>query len=172
MDFSAATDKIAAIVVMVYKFKKKIETIYNKFANKINGYIDELEKVLEKIVEFGVKAIVWIEMQIYKILKKITDALDAVKKAIDNVLQQVKDWYNDTVNRFKASLIKSVMAKLGIACTDEQAETMTGMIPHPAVDGLLPEIKIELQLPDINVNDLKFLENHEIELKKLPILDI
>jgi hypothetical protein len=170
MDFSAATDRIAAIVVTVYKFKKKIESIYNKFANKINGYIDELEKVLEKLVELGVKAIAWIEMQIYKILKKITDALDAVKQAINNVLQQVKDWYNDTVNRFKVSIIKSVMAKLGIACSDEQAESMTGMIPHPAVDGLLPEIKIELPLP--NVTDVRFLENYKIELKKLPILDI
>ena len=171
MDVSAAAGKITGIVLKINEFYNKIKSIYNKFAKKINEYIDELEKLLKKLAELGMQALAWIDMQIKKVLKKIADALSAVKKKIDDIIKQIKNWYEKVIKKIKISVIKGVFAKLGVSMTDASAEAMSDMIPHPDIASLIPEIKIELKIPGLDIAsapNLDFLNN--IELKKLPLL--
>lgn len=171
MDISAAAGKITGIVLKINEYYNKIKSIYNKFAKKINEYIDELEKILKKLAEAGMQALAWVDMQIKKVLKKIADALNAVKKKIDEIIEQIKKWYEKVIKKIKISVIKGVFAKLGVSMTDDAAEAMSDMIPHPDITSLIPDIKIELQLPGLDIAsapNLDFLNN--IELKKLPLL--
>lgn len=170
MDVSAAAAKIADIVITVNEYVEKIKSIYNKYAEKINGYIDELDRIIEKMVELGSQAIVWVEMQIKKVLKKISDALDSVKTKINDIINQLKDWYEKTIKKIKISIIKGSMAKLGVSLTDSAAEAMSDMIPNPDITSLIPEIKIELQLPDTNLSADVEIDMSKYKLKKLPLL--
>lgn len=170
MDVSAAASKIANIMITVNEYVEKIKSIYNKYAEKINSYIDELDRIIEKMVELGSQAIVWVEMQIKKVLKKISDALDSVKTKINDIINQLKDWYEKTIKKIKISIIKGSMAKLGVSLTDSAAEAMSDMIPNPDITSLIPEIKIELQLPDTNLSASVELDMSKYRLKKLPLL--
>ena len=170
MDVSAAASKIADIVITVNEYVEKIKSIYNKYAEKINSYIDELDRIIEKMVELGSQAIVWVDMQIKKVLKKISDALDSVKTKINDIINQLKDWYEKTIKKIKISIIKGSMAKLGVSLTDSAAEAMSDMIPNPDITSLIPEIKIELQLPDTNLSAGVELDMSKYKLKKLPLL--
>ena len=55
----------------------------------------------------------------------------------------------------------AIMGKVGIELTKEQALQMADIIPLklPSMDSLIPEIKLELQLPDIsnlvNIGEIK-----------------
>ena len=171
MDVSAATNKISDIVLKINEYYEKIKSIYNNFANKINEYINELEKVLNKLNETSSQSIIWAEMQIKKILKKISDTLIAAKNKINNIIKQVEIWYENTIKKIKISIIKGSMAKIGVSLTDVAAEGMSSIIPHPDVKILIPEIHIDLQLPELafkSKSNLDFLNS--IELKKLLLL--
>ena len=139
-------------------------------ANKINTYIDDLQSVINKYLELGSQSIAWIEMQISKILKKITDVLKVVKDKINSIIEQIETWYEKTITKIKISVIKGAMAKIGVSLTDTAAEGMSSMIPHPDIKTLIPEITIELEIPDIT--GMLSLPEIDIEkyLKKLPLL--
>lgn len=169
MDVSGAAGQIVEVSNKINEYYMTIKKVYNKYADKINSYIDELEPVINKLIESGYNAAKWAEFQLNKIIKKITDALEALKDKIDAVIQQVKVWYDKTINRLKSSIIKSVFAKLGQSLNDDAAASMSSMIPHPPIESLLPEIKIELQLPEVS-NYLNYNGIDSINLTKLPLL--
>ena len=170
MDLAAATSKITNIALTVDEYYSKIKSVYNKAANKINTYIDDLQRVINKYLESGSQSITWIEMQISSILKKISDALKVAKDKINSIIKQVEAWYEKNITKIKISVIKGAMAKIGVSLSDTEAEGMSSMIPHPDIKTLIPEINIELEIPDIT----GMLSTPEIDiekyLKKLPLL--
>ena len=174
MDFSEALIKIGEIQVKISEFKTNIEGTYNKYATKINTYIDELDSIMEKFIEAVENAmssaVEWISMKLKKLTKKIQDTLDALTVKIDSIKQQVTTWCDKTVKQIKINAIKSAFAKIGQDCNDSMAESFADMIPGIDAGNLLPDIKINLQLPDLsNMNEPGFKLN-KIELKKLPLL--
>lgn len=172
MDVGAATIKITDITLTVNEYYTKIKTVYNNIAKKINGYIDELDKLIDKLTNATTQAIAWIEMQINKVIKKILDALSFVQAKIDSIIKQVEAWYDKTITKIKISVIKSAMAKIGVSLSNSEAESLSSIIPHPDIKTLIPKINIELEIPDI----AGMIETSEIDidiekyLKKLPLL--
>lgn len=167
MDVSSATSRIEEIVNKLKNFYDKIKEIYNKAARKINTYIDELQKIIDRLIQLGASAIEWIKFQIEKVLKKIIDALDTAQKKIDDIIEQVTKWYNETILNMKIKVIKGVFVKLGTPISDDAAMPLASAIPHPVIESFIPEINIELPLPNLDE-----LLNFDInfELKKLPLL--
>lgn len=166
MDVSGSTTKLSNISSKINDYKEKISSVYNKYAIVINKYIDEFYEVVNKLKEKCTTAVNWTKMQIKKILKKISDAVKTLKQKISDLMSQITEWYNKTVNSFKISAIKSVKSKMGESCDDKAAEALTSILPSPSVDALLPKINIDLEVPE-NV-DLETAG--DLELKKLPML--
>ena len=104
MDFSKALTKIADIVIKINEFYEKVKGIYNKYAIKINGWIDELNELFEKIVNAPKQMIVWLEMKLNKLLKKISDAIKSVTDKINDLKKQVGEWYDTTISSTKKML--------------------------------------------------------------------
>lgn len=167
MDIVAATVKIADIVLTINEYKAKIEETYNGYATKINNYIDEFERIVNKWVASGNKAIQWLEMQIKKVFKKITDIIDAATAKINPIFKQIVAWYEKVVKKVKLSVIKNYFAKMGQSISDEAVEPLTSIIPHPSIESLLPTVSFEIQIPDVAAN-IDYIQ--EIELKKLPLI--
>lgn len=167
MDLSGATSKIEDTVENVKKIYEKIKEKYNTAATKINHYIDELQQVIDKLITAGEQAIEWAKMKIKKILKKISDALDNLKKIINDKIEQLTTWYNESVKKVKINTVKGVYAKIGATITNEQAEPFADLIPHPKIESFISPINIELQLPNI---DNLFSLNYSFELGKLPLI--
>lgn len=167
MDFSKAATKIADISLKINAFIDKIKAIYNKYAGIINGYIDEFEKVISNLNKQGAAGIVWVEMKIQVIFKKISDAVNALLAKINNITKQIKTWYNNTIKRVKIDVIKATFIKINQPCSDSMAEAMADSIPHPDVESLIPKIEINMPIPPVSEN-IDYLKN--IELKKIPLL--
>ena len=101
MDFSNAIIKISDIAIKIQEFVNKIKAIYNKYAEKINGYIDEYTKAINRLMELGETAIDWVSMKIAKVTKKIQDAVDSVLERVNILINQIKVWYDKTINKIK-----------------------------------------------------------------------
>ena len=167
MDFSKAADKIANTTSKINDYNDKIKNTYNTCANTVNNYIDDIEKLTNNIIDASESMIIWIEQSISKLIKKIYDTIDVATKKINSLTKTAKDWYITTINNIKISVIKSTHAKLGKDCSDEQAKLMADAIPHPSFDSLMPEITINMQIPEVT-DFTKY--NNNIKLKKLPLL--
>jgi predicted PurR-regulated permease PerM len=172
MDFSKALTKIADIVIKINEFYEKVKGIYNKYAIKINGWIDELNELFEKIVNAPKQMIVWLEMKLNKLLKKISDAIKSVTDKINDLKKQVGEWYDTTISSTKKNVIISVFSKIGQSITDNTAEMFASTIPHPSFDSLVPEIKIELTIPEIpsSITDKMQIPLDGINIQKIPLL--
>jgi DNA anti-recombination protein RmuC len=166
MDVSASTNKISGITNKTDEYNKNLIKTYNTSAKKINEYIDELETLLNEFNTNGTNSIIWIEIKIQKLVKKIYDAINALTNKINNITKQIEEWYINSIKQSKKSVIKSSMAKMGKNCNSTTAESMSDTIPTPEISSLLPKIKINMVLPE--VTDAESIKS--IELKKLPIL--
>lgn len=167
MDTSDTDKKIGDISKNTTKYQDKRKETYNKYAIKINGYIDSLETVINKAITSGSSANAWTEIQINKILKNIEDTLNSMTKSINSITEQARNWYDDAMNKMKATSIKSNYAKMGKECSDEMAQEMAKNIPHPSIDSILPEIHIDFNIPE----NTEVEEWKQIELKKIPLLE-
>jgi hypothetical protein len=168
MDISPAVTKIADIVTKINEYKTAIEGTYNNYASKINGYIDEISTITEKLNNIGPNAVIWVEIKLKKVLKKISDTVSTLTKKIEALLLQIKTWYDNIISKVKTSVIQSTFAKMGVSLSADAASGMSDLIPSPDVTSLMPEIKIELPLP--NITDISLLDNIKLDLPKLPLL--
>ena len=147
MDFSEVSIKIADITVKVAAFIDKINAIKIKYVTKINKLLEDLENTINSI---ATKSLQWIEIHVNKILKKIEDTVKSLLAKIDSIIKQLTEWYNKTMINIKRSVIKSVSAKLGIEMSDAVADGLAEAIPHPAIESFLPEIQLDIELPDLS----------------------
>ena len=156
-DVSKAVEKIDNIVSTIDRYKTKMEEIRDTYVTKINGYIQDLEDTIngaiDKINNGSASAAIWLEKRVTAIVEKIQRTLDNLKSALDSIIKQVEEWYNETVTNVKVSVATVALGKVGIteeAIINAAAEA----IPHPDIKSLIPDIKIELQLPELNLNNL------------------
>lgn len=156
-DVSKAVEKIDKIVSTIDVYKTEMERIRDTYVTKINGYIQDLEDTIngaiDKINNGSASAAIWLEKRVAAIVGKIQRTLDNLKTALDSIIKQVEEWYNETVTNVKVSVATVALGKVGIteeAIINAAAEA----IPHPDIKSLIPEIKIELQLPELNLNNL------------------
>lgn len=147
MDISGAIGQINDITTQVNTYIEKINAIKEKYVVKINETLDELE---EAVNSAATKSVVWVEMKVAKLTKKLQTMLDSFAKKIQDIIKQLSEWFDKQINAIKISTIKGAMAKLGVECDTTMAEGMSSMIPSPSIESLLPEIKIELQLPNLS----------------------
>lgn len=166
MDVSASTNKISGIAIKTDEYNKKLIKTYNTSAKTINDYIDELETLLNEFNTNGTDSIIWIEIKIQKLVKKIYDAINVLTNKVNNITKQIEEWYINSIKQSKKSVIKSSMAKMGKSCNSATAESMSDTIPTPDISSLLPKIEIHMVLPE--VTDAESIKS--IELKKLPLL--
>ena len=166
MDLSTATEQISDVVSNTKKYKSKTEEVYNKYAKLINGHIDDLEKIVNDSYMTGVTGVIWVEMQINKLFNNIKSLLDSLNEQLTNITNNAKEWYTDSVNNIKISVIKSCYAKVGKEYTDEELKLLADSIPSPSFESLVPAIKVELQVPE--VTDINSIDT--LKLKKLPLI--
>lgn len=144
MNFDAA-DKLNSISTTAKEYIAKIDEIKEKYVTKINGYITDLENVINNAATKSQK---WLEMQIKKITKKIQDTIDALTKKLDTIFVQLENWYNDSVLAIKVNTVTSVLAKLGLGLPLKGAEQLADAIPSPPI--VKPEINLEISIPEVS----------------------
>lgn len=166
MDISKATEKISEITKKVESFNTKIKGIYNTFAEKINKLIDEIEEISNKIANATAQAIIWLEIKLNELLKKLSELVQVATNKINALTKQASEWYEESVKSTKINVVKSYTAKIGKPMSDSAIEGMTSIIPHPSFSSLLPEIKIDLQVPVTQ----GYNNSTPINLKKIPLL--
>lgn len=155
-----------------------VKSNYNSKVAPINEDIDRVELYINNAlqdVKKGMKgATKWVQGQIDTAVKGINEGCEKVTTVINEKFEIVKDNYEKRMLAFKKKSLKSLFAKLGVDADDEFIlnfiETMP--VPHPKIDSLLPEIKLEFPTPDVEAKINEAIENGTdyIELPKLPYL--
>lgn len=147
MDFSEASARITNITSQISDHKEKLEVTKDKYVIKINKLLNELEH----IVNFATtKSPQYVEIQVNKKLKKIDDTIKSMNTKLNEIVNQSTIWYNTAIINIKRNTIKSVGAKMGIDVTNEMSDALAESIPHPTIEPLLPEIKLNIELPDLS----------------------
>lgn len=148
-----AAQKIEEITAKVTAFKDKIFEIRDRYVTKINEQIEKLENTINegiaKINAGIASAQAWLEVRVKAITKKIQDYLDALKAKIDNLIAQFKEWYNTTINNIKLRIVIGSFAKLEVYIDAESAQPLADAIPNPDIASMIPEIDLQLQLPEL-----------------------
>lgn len=175
MEVKKATDDIANTQQKAEVFNTKIKNTYNNFAIKINALIDKIEELTNKMVHNSNQNIIWLEIEMNKLLKQLSDLVKTATDKINNMTKQAKEWYNDTVKNIKLTVVKSSVAKTGKEMSETDIEAYADTISHPSADSIIPEIKIELEIPvtqgyNTDKYDKNNPQHNPINLKKLPLL--
>lgn len=148
-----AAQKIEEITAKVTAFKDKIFEIRDRYVTKINEQIEKLENIINegiaKINAGMASAQAWLEVRMKAITKKIQGYLDALKAKIDSLIAQFKEWYNTTINNIKIRIVIGAFAKLEVYMDAESAQPLADAIPHPDITSMIPEIELQLQLPEL-----------------------
>ena len=147
MNFLGAASKIGDITDTVNTQIDNINRIMNEGIDKINGYLDDLEEVINSRAQ---KSAVWIEKKIKVLTKKINDALENLQQRLDNMITNLGIWYDKQINKAKECIIRSNFAKLGQECSPELAATMASAIPHPDFSSFIPKIDLTIELPALS----------------------
>ena len=99
---------------------------------------------------------------------------EGLTATINDKLDTVKSNYDDQMFNLKKKTLKSIYAKVGTTLDDDTATSLIESlpIPHPSIDSLLPEIKIEFPTPDVEAMINEAMDNgkERIELPKFPYL--
>ena len=175
MDVSKAFEKFSNIQDKINNFNTKIKDTYNKYAKKINELIDKIEDISNRIAHATKQGIIWLEIEINKLLKQLSDLIKVATDKINAMTKQAGVWYEDTIKNIKLAVVKSSVAKTGIDMPETVIESTAAAIPHPSFNSIVPEIKIDLKVPmSKGHNNEKYDENNPqhnlIDLKKLPLL--
>lgn len=175
MDTSKVVNKISGITKKVDSFNIKIKGTYNKFAEKINKLIDEIEEISNKIIHSSKQQIIWLEIKLNELLKKLSNLIKTATDKINSMTNQAKEWYDETIKSTKITAVKSYAAKIGKNLSDPIIENTANTIPHPSFNSLMPEIKIDLQIPvtqgySNDSYDKNNSQHNSLNLKKIPLL--
>ena len=163
------------------KTQKRINTIKNNYNEKvynINENIEELEVLINKAYEDtkkGIKgATQWVQGKIDTTVTSINSSCDVVTIAINDKIDTLKANYDNKMFDFKKKTLKSVFAKVGVVIDDDAATDLIESlpVPHPPIDDMLPEVKIEFPTPDVEAMINEAIDNgkERIELPKFPYL--
>ena len=163
------------------KVQERINTIKNNYNEKVynvNEDIDELEVLVNKAYEDTKKGIrgatQWVQGKMDTTITNINTSCEAVTATINDKLDTVKSNYDDQMFNLKKKTLKSIYAKVGTTLDDDTATSLIESlpIPHPSIDSLLPEIKIEFPTPDVEAMINEAMDNgkERIELPKFPYL--
>lgn len=171
MDFSKASEKILDIVAKVNEYYDKIIEIRDKYVSKINKLIEDLENAINNAITSinnGVaSAEKWLKAKIKTITDKIEKILESLKSKLEEILKGLKEWYNETITNIKVNVVISVTAMLNAKVSKEQAQLLADAIPHPDIESLIPEVKIEPEIPDLN--SINFGEIDKIYIPRIEI---
>lgn len=155
-----------------------VKSNYNNKVIPINEDIEEVELHINNAlldVKKGMKgATKWVQGRIDTVVKDINEGCQVVTSTINEKFDIVKTNYEKRMLTFKMKSLKSIFAKIGIDADDEFILNFieTTPVPHPKIDSLLPEIKLEFPTPDVEAKINEAIENGTdyIELPKLPYL--
>lgn len=155
-----------------------VKTNYNDKVSSINEDIEVLEGHMNRALDDtrkGIKgATRWVQGQIDTAIKNINEGCTTVENNINEKLETVRTNYEERMVKFKKKSLKNVFAKIGIDADDEMIQNFidTVPVPHPKIDSLLPEIKLEFPTPDVEAKINEAIENgiDYIELPKFPYL--
>lgn len=162
MNFGEAPSKISKIVNTVKTNITNIENIKTNTVDKINGYIDDLEKIINNTDN---KSEHYVEIQKEKKLKEINDGVDGLQNKLTKKINDLSEWYNKQVNNAKKCIIKANFAKLGQTCSDDMAETLASTIPHPEFSSFVPKIDLKLELPNLsNLKNTGYIKLPRLEI--------
>lgn len=166
MDVSVAIDKITELSDTVNEYVAEIEKIKTKGVDKVNGLLEDLENTINDAVNKNPQQV---ETESKKTSKEIEETLSGIIDKIEKLLDDVKKWYNNQLTQIKRSVIKGTFCKLGVECSDEQADGMASIIPNPPIESMLPEINLSLQLPDLTTLTNIAAGGNRITLPRLEI---
>lgn len=138
--------------------------IQNRYINKINGYLADIENLVNNAIEHSEQ---YIKVKLNKIYSEIEKILNAFKKQIDSIIKAITDWYDNQLNAIKTQIILFTFAKAGLPTTKELARKAAETIPHPELG--LPIFEIPLTLPSIPEISLG---NYKLNLGRIPTINI
>lgn len=150
--------KVLELAEQANDFIEKMRDISNKYIKKINGYLEEIETLINNAATHSAQ---YINTKLEVIYKKIDGILEAFKEKINGLIEQLNTWYDEQMTKIKISLVKAMQAKLGLELPDSAAKGLADAIPHPAL--VIPEFKIEV--PEISLDP-----NVSISIPRIPTL--
>lgn len=135
MDFSRLID----IANQADEFIKTMNETKEKYSNKINGYIKDLEDLKNKN---SVNSTHYIQYKTKTTKENINKVLKTFNKKISDDIEELKIWYDNQMLSIKIQIVKYQQAKLGIVISDSAAKALAENIPHPELS--IPEFKINV----------------------------
>lgn len=166
MDVTKGVAKVAGIVLKINEYYEKLIAIRDKYINKINDLIGELEDTINNAIKYANQGLAWLQAKIDKIMYKIQKYLDAFLKKIKEIIQQVKDWYNKVMLNIKTTVVLAAFTKVGVDMNRKSAEILADtLIPHPSIDSLIPDLSFNLNIEGlINLGEIQEVSLPRIEI--------
>lgn len=121
--------------------------IQNKYINKINGLLEQLENVINNA---SYHSDYYVKTKTADINKKINDNIEGFRKNIDEKMADINAWYDEQVNNVKENIAYSSLLKLGVDISQDMLSGIVESIPHPKLS--IPDFKIEVPEFDPNIH--------------------
>lgn len=137
--------ELSDIITTVKQFVDNNNKSESKSIDKINRYLDDLEKCVNSTN----KSSQLIEQQTKTLEKNINDSLKSLNKKHNDFRNNLIDWYEKQALQLKIRKVISSNAKLGIELTKEEAEPIAKSMPHPSIESFISEINFEVDLSGI-----------------------
>lgn len=148
-----AAEKILQISSKILEYKEKIEEIKTTYVDKINKLIEDAENAINdaivKINSGVASAQIWLEKKLKAITKKIQNCIDTLMEKFNSIVEQLKEWYDTTLNNIKVNIIIAGMAKIGVSLDKDAAQPLADAIPHPDIASMIPSFELSVEIPEL-----------------------